>query len=97
MSYKPGAAADGGLCTMPVAGSVSVIFASRNYGSCLVGDDAGDVGIGLRKYSYACQHEEQRQQKEPVFRLSHVTFLFKVVLLVFRTCVASPSGRYEAG
>ena len=50
---------------------------SRNNRSRLVCNDAGERGVGLRECSHACQHQEQRQQEQPVYRFSHVTFLFK--------------------
>jgi hypothetical protein len=54
-------------------------FRSAYHRSGLVCDDAGDLRIGLRPNSDACQHEEQRQQIESASRLSHVTFLSKFV------------------
>ena len=92
MSYKPVAPLTVDL-EAPVAGSDEYDVRPRYHRSGLVGDDAGKFRVGLRKCSRTCQHEEQRQQEEPVFHLSHVTFLFKccAALCSYFRSAASPS------
>jgi hypothetical protein len=67
---------------------------TRDHCSRCVHNDARQFRVSLRECERACHHEKHGHQEEPVSHLSHVTFLFKelVVLVYF---FASPSLRMK--